>query len=316
MKTELNTDGIANPDRFAYWREAVCDSYVLLDCETTTPQSFTGKIDLNRYEKLSASYVSGSNQMVTRRKRDVSRSADDSFLISLQLNENATLEQCGRLAALTPGSFALYSSVNRYQLRLPNAFNQLVIQIPRDVLLAQLPNADSLTGMAVSTQGPFGGIVAEVLPKLVNALDDLPKQAQLSGQNAIIDLLVSGLSTLGAASYQVNAPDQQVLIRAKSFIEQNLVNPELDRQLVAYVAGLSVRRLNEVFQKEGSSISQTIQSARYNRIAADLTDFRMQNRTISQIAFSWGVTNFQSFSRGFKKRFGVSPREYRLGQST
>lgn len=159
MEQRFSTEDVSSAERVEYWREAVCNTYVLLDCETTTPERFSGSIALTRREKLSTSYVSGSNQIVTRRQYDIARSDEETFLVSMQLSETGFVEQDGRVALLKQWDLALYSSVKQYQLRLPNGFSQLVVQVPRDVLLAQLPNADRLTGITVSSASLCGNLV-------------------------------------------------------------------------------------------------------------------------------------------------------------
>ena len=149
MAILLSTNSVRQVERFAFWREAVCDAYVHLDCECSHPDEFDGEIVLNRLSRLSASFVSGSQQSVRRRRKDIARAGEESFLISLQMKREGSVSQHERSARLQPGDFALYSSVDRYRLELPDGFRQLVVQIPREDLLSRLPTADLLTGIRV-----------------------------------------------------------------------------------------------------------------------------------------------------------------------
>lgn len=310
MEQRFTTKDAHPRDRFAYWREAVCDSYVQLECETAHPQSFEGSIDLKRRQCLSTSYVSGSNQTVSRRQRDVIKSGDDSFLLSLQLRKTGFVEQDGRLVRLDPGEFTLYDSSNRYRLTLPDGFMQLVLQFPKTDFLERLPSAENLTAMKVPTRG-FGALAGDILPRLVAALDDTPDHAQDDSQNAILDLLVAAFAGMDTRRHQLHSHDQLVLLRAREFITKNLSDPDLNRDAVARAVGLSVRRLNEVFQTDSSSISREISHARLSKIAALLASPRHAHRSVSDIAYSSGVSNLQSFSRAFSKRFEQTPAEYR-----
>lgn len=298
-------------DRFAYWREAVCSSYVQLDCATADPSRFQGRIDLKRRECLASSYVTGSNQTVSRRPEHVSRREGDTFLVSLQLAKTGFVEQDGRMARLEPGDFALYSSASRYRLTLPDDFSQLVLQFPRDDFLARLPSADGLTATTVPARAGFGAIAREMLPRLVSALDDTPSHAQVKGQQAIIDLLVAAFAVMTPDRCQLHSHEQLILMRARTFIARHLTDPKLDREMIAREVGLSVRRLNEIFQRESSSISREITQARQNRIVADLSNRQFARLSISEIAFAAGIRNFQSFARGFRARFGQTPSDYR-----
>jgi AraC-like DNA-binding protein len=46
-------------------------------------------------------------------------------------------------------------------------------------------------------------------------------------------------------------------------------------------------------------------------LRADLCDPALRNRTISDIAFSWGFVDASHFSRAFKARFGCTARDVR-----
>lgn len=311
MEQRFTTEDSHPRDRFAYWREAVCDSYVRLECDTANPLRFRGSIDLKRRKRLSTSHVRGSNQTVSRRQRDVSKSDDDTFLLSFQLCQTGFVEQDGRLVRLNPGEFALYNSSSRYRLTLPDGFAQLVLQFPKRDFLERLPSAENLTALKVPSQG-FGAVAGEVLPRLVSALDETPEHAQEESQNAILDLLVAALAGMDAGRHQFHSHNQLILLRAREFIAKELSNTNLNREAVAHAVGLSVRRLNEVFQEDSSSISREIMHARLSRIAAQLTNPRHAHKSISEIAYSNGVSSLQSFSRNFRKRFEITPADFRI----
>ncbi|KEP70712.1 hypothetical protein DL1_16125 [Thioclava dalianensis] len=316
MEQRFTTQDARPADRFAYWREAVCDSYVELDCATATPRTFHGQIDLKRRALLSTSYVKGSNQTVTRSQSHVSRSGEETFLVSLQLQKTGFVEQAGRLARLEPGNFALYCSSSSYRLTLPDDFAQVVLQFPKAEFIARLPCAEALTAITAPTHSGFGKLAAEILPRLVASLDDTPDLAQAQSQNAIMDMLVAVFAAMQPSGAQLHSHDQLTLLRARAFISRHLGNPDLDRTAVAEETGLSVRRLNELLQREGSSISREIATARLNRIAADLANSKLSHRSVSEIAYHWGIVNFQSFSRVFRKRFGQTPTDFRAEVSS
>lgn len=313
MATLLSTGSVGQTERFAFWREAICESYVLLDCECDDPDLFDGEILLNRMSRLSTSFVKGSQQFVQRRKKDISRSSEASFLISLQLAGDGVISQCGREAYLQRGDFALYSSEDRYSLNLPSGFRQLVVQIPRAELLGRLPKADLLTGITVSSQSAIGGIINDSVLRLISAIDQSGDAVRQCMQDTIVDLFVMGLASLDAAKHQLSKPEQQILLRADGIIRSNLHNPDFNRHTLADRMGMSVRRLSEIYQNDKRSISSTIRDMRLNRIAADLKDSRYLRQTISDIAFRWGVVNQQSLARNFKDMFGTTPRDYRAG---
>ncbi len=311
MVSLLSTNSVAQKHKFAFWREAVCDAYVQLDCQCERPADFNGSITLNRMSRLSTSFVTGSQQLVRRRQRDVARADEESFLVSLQIAKQGVISQCGRSALLQPGDFTLYSSTDRYSIDLQDAFQQLVVQVPRDTLLGHLPDADRLTGITVSGQSQIGAITGNSVLRLVETLNTASDAVRHSAQTAIIDLLVTGLASLGDTRFELSQPERQILIRADALIQANLGDANFNRHALAAAMGMSVRRLGEIYGLDGRSISATIRKMRLARIAEDLTSPHCRRMTINEIALKWGFGHHQSLTRNFRAEYGKPPREYR-----
>lgn len=311
MPERFSTTLVSGPERFSYWREAVCDAYVQLGCEAMEKQTFRGDIQLERLPNISISFVSGTAHEVHRRIRDIARSNDDYFLLSLQMNNSSLVAQGNRVAELQPGDCALYGSTDPYVLTLSDQFRQLVVQVPKRQLLSRLPNADLLTGRKISGTSEIGQLVGNSILKFARTLGQGSSVVQSFGQDVIVDLVATGLATLGGANYELSLPEQHIMLRARSFIQANLGDPDLDRNAVADAAGLSVRRLNEIFAKQGQSISSHIRETRLERAARDLSDPCHRRQSISEIAGKWGFGNFQHFSKVFRERFGISPSVHR-----
>ena len=294
MALVFSTEDQFPRNRLAFWREAVCESYVALDCTSEAPETFTGRIELHRLSKISASYVGGTQQDVRRRRCDIARDTKASFLVSIQMREQSVIQQGGRRAHLMPGDFALYSSIDPYSLNIPDGFLQLVIQMPRDDLLARLPHADLLTGTRVSGQGQIGRLVRESVSQLIAAVDGANEVLLSCLQDSVTDLIATGLASLDDATVTLSQPDRQVLLRAHAFLEVNLADPTLNREKLSAAMGLSVRRLGEIFQAHGQPIAATIREMRLQKIAADLLDPRNRHLSIRELAIKWGICNLSS----------------------
>lgn len=316
MPTRFSTRDVRDHERFSYWREAVCDAYVQLGCECDGRDGFHGDIRLERLSKLSLSRVSGNAHKVYRRRIDIARSSKAFFLLSLQLKQSARVTQHRRSAELEAGDLVLYSSTDPYALELTDSFEQLVVQVPRGKLLSRLPAADLLTGRRLRGESAIGQVVGDGILRIADSLQpsDIPVQDHM--QDAIIDLMAAGFASVAETAYEVSRPAQQLLERARAYIEANLADPGLNRNEVAAAMGMSVRRLNEIFAQEETSLAAAIRTARLRQIARDLKDPRLLSQSISEIAMRWGLGNLQHFSRIFKDRFGCSPRDYRVRDRT
>ncbi|WP_342074979.1 helix-turn-helix domain-containing protein [Yoonia sp. SS1-5] len=311
IQTRYNTDDVAPQDRFAYWRESVCDSYVQLGCDTENRSNFRGLIDIARHSVVSISKVSGLSHTVERRKRDIRATTDSYFLLSLQTAESSQVTQFGKTAVLNPGDMALYSSTDPYTLKLSDDFSKTVVQLPSAKLIERLPNAEMLTARKIDGQSGIGKLVRENILAFAEHVNTANPMVQSLLQDTLIDLIATGLASHGADKIELSSPEQHVMLRAKSYIRAHLGEPGLDRNMVAAQIGMSVRRLNDIFSKEDTSISAFIRKTRLDAVASDLRDARFQRLSISEIAFRHGFSNLQNFSTIFRTRFGQSPRSYR-----
>ena len=311
LRHRYDTDRISEVDRFAFWREAVCESYVQLGCETDRRRDFRGLIEIDRHSALSVSRVTGTAHAVERRRRDIREASESYFLLSLQTAQSSTLTQFGKTTRLTPGDMALYSSADPYSLSLDADFGQIVVQLPSAKLLNRLPNADMLTANKFSGQSGIGKLVRENILAFSNHMDTSNQTVRSLLQETLIDLIATGLAAGSSEKLELSSPEQQVLLRTRSFVRGQLSDPDLDRNRVASEISMSVRRLNDILSKEGESISSFIRRIRLESAAEELKEERLSRLSISEIAFRNGFSNTQHFSTLFRSHFGRSPRDFR-----
>ena len=311
IQTRYDTDDVAAADRFAYWRESVCDSYVQLGCEAKNTRNFRGLIEIARHSVLSISKVAGRSHTVERRKRDIGSASDSFFLLSLQTAQSSSVTQYGKTAVLRPGDMALYSSSNPYSLSLTDDFSQTVVQLPTAKLIDRLPNAEMLTARKIDGQTGLGKLVRENILAFADHVNTPNPMVQSLLQDTLIDLIATGLASHGADKIELSSPEQHVMLRAKSFVRANLGDPDLDRNLVAAEIGMSVRRLNDIFAKEEETVAAFIRRMRLEGVAAEFKDPRYARHSISEIAFRYGFSNMQNFSTLFRAKYGSSPRAFR-----
>lgn len=311
IQSRYDTEDVAPAERFGYWRESVCDSYVKLGCESENRTHFRGLIEIARHSMLSISRVAGLAHTVDRRKQDIRAASEAFFLLSVQTSESSQVSQFGKTALLRPGDMALYTSTEPYSLNLSDDFSQTVVQVPAAKLIDRLPNAENLTARKIDGQSGIGKLVRENILAFSAHVNTSNPMLQTLLQDTLIDLIATGLASDGVDKVELSSPEQNVLLRAKSFIRNNLCDPELDRKAVADEINMSVRRLSEIFAKEGITLSNFIRQKRLEAVATNLRDLRFARQSISEIAFRHGFSNMQNFSTLFRRQYGDSPREYR-----
>jgi AraC-like DNA-binding protein len=311
MRTVLTTDDVAAKERAAYWIDLICDVFVQLDC-TNVARDFYGRIINEPLGGLQISEVIANQQHVARSPRQLTRSNEDCFLVSLQLAGQGVIEQDGRTAVINPGDFALYDSTRTYTLDFQKDFRQLVLKAPRSSLTARLDFPERCTATRIGGSAGMGRVASELLRAVAREAPTLLPHEIERMSHTLIDVFAAafGHSLVGQPLSPTSHCSAQ-LVRIKMFIEDHLGDPELSPEKIAMAHGISTRYLSKLFESTDSSVARWIWERRLERIARDLRDPDLAAHSVSQIAFSWGYNNMSHFSRAFKARFGVSPRARR-----
>ena len=107
------------------------------------------------------------------------------------------------------------------------------------------------------------------------------------------------------------ATQAAILHRLCQTIERKLDDPDLTPARVAAIEGISERYLQKLFEGSGSSFTHYLRERRLQRTSAELSNPAEAHHSISEIAYRNGFSDSAHFSRAFRHRFGLSPREFR-----
>lgn len=98
--------------------------------------------------------------------------------------------------------------------------------------------------------------------------------------------------------------------KVQAIVEARLQDPQFSVVHIARECGLSVRAVQKLFAAMGTTPSAHIQEKRLVRAGEKLLAY--PEATITQIAFDHGFNDSAYFTRCFRRRNGMTPREYRL----
>jgi len=99
--------------------------------------------------------------------------------------------------------------------------------------------------------------------------------------------------------------------RAKQFVESSLRDPLLSVDAIAARMNCTSRYLQKAFQSNGQTLRDYVRNERLSRCYKDLLDSTLSDRSITDIALSWGFKSVAHFSEAFRKRYGIAPRAAR-----
>ena len=314
MTQLLSTQTVAPKDRFAYWTDMICDVYVQLDCESSEARDFAGSIRRDSLSSLDLSVVQSDAQHVLRTPRQIAKASEDFFLVSIQTRGCGIVRQDGREAALAPGDFALYDSTRPYELIFESAFQQLVLMLPGEQLRSLVKNTEALTATAVSGRQGAGHLLIGMIDTLKQDIDHLQPASAAAVADGVVNILVAGLRTVPAAGRrELTDLTTYHLERIKAYVREHLRDPELSIRTLAAALRLSHGHVHRLFQSEPLPLAHFIWAQRLDTCRRELIDPRLRHRSISDIAFGCGFNDAAHFSRAFRERYGLSPREWRAG---
>jgi AraC-like DNA-binding protein len=309
MAEILSTESVTQRHALAYWTDLICSVYVGLDCETERRDRFAARLTRFPLPALKLTQVNGSPQHVKRSPTRLATAPSDDFLINLQIAGRSKVVQDGRVAEIAPGDLAMYDASRPYELVMDEAFDMVVFQLPREMLRQRLAAPEHLTARTIAGSDGFRRAASRFLMTTPAAVEtgDLGAPA-IEGH--VIDLLASLLGSLPDAMALTEKRSAR-LIAAKDVVERLLDDPELGREQIAAVIGLSVRELSRVFALENETPAGYIRRRRLERCQADLAAPWFSGRTITDIALSHGFNDTAHFSRLFREVYGMSPVEFR-----
>lgn len=306
----FDTGNVPARERSSYWQEAVCDTFVPLECRPHHKPSFSGLLLIHPFADLSIVDVTASAQTVVRNQQRISRSSDEFVLVSLALEGQSIIVQGGREATLGTGNFAIYDTRSPYELHFDDAFRHVVVQIPRLAMQQRLAKLDLLTAIPLSRTPALERITFDFLLALTQ-LSEHEESRQLHLQEQALDLLAMSLADRVQRAVPNHSRSTALLFRIKEHIHSYLGDSELSLQRVASHFGVTPRYINSLLQLEGSSFGRFVMAARLQRCARAMAKAELADKQISQIAYQWGFTDMSYFSRVFKMRYERSPREFR-----
>jgi AraC-like DNA-binding protein len=178
----------------------------------------------------------------------------------------------------------------------------IALFLPRDFAFTQAFSLEIRPAMA--------GFIVDYLLLLYHSLPNTTEKDVPHIAEATTSLLRACISPSQMHLSEAQAPiDAVILGRAKRLIATALADRNLTPEKLCHELGVSRSRLYRIFEAN-EGISNYIRRQRLLKTKEALADCT-NVRPISSIAEEWGFVDPSTYSRTFKKEFGISPKEAR-----
>jgi len=307
----VSTDSVLPSQRFGLWHDTMWDLFGGLETTTEEAGSFSGHM---AYSKVGDTILCRRSSSAYNLKRvtPFTKQGMDCVKLLLQIRGQTHLDQAGRSGTVTPGRWCLYDLSKPYDISHSSDTEVMLLTMPR---LKLASNKYSLSDIVVHTFKAKGGmekLAFDFAGRVFEEASGLNTDPIMVTIDMIAQLVRMSIHEMkGETVYQ--HPANILRERVRSYVNAFICDPDLSVDRMARYLNCSKRYLHKIFEEEQCSISELIWQERLDRCHHDLMNPQMLNRSISEIAFYWGFNSSAHFSTSFKKRFGATARDCRVG---
>ena len=306
MIETLSTSHLAAADRLPFWNEVAARMVAPIQVAAAEPGRFQAHIQRRRCRELELlSLTSSPAHIGSTRDLDTAGVLN----LQLQLRGRSTNMSGGRSCVLDEGDFTLFDPTQPLSLMFEEPTQVVVVRLPLASAEDRLPRLRRMAGIRVSGHEGPGAVVSAFLR---NAWCELERDACDWAET--LDDVIWPLLEMAYAGERNAAPEpcRRDERRRALFdtIEAHLVDPALDAKRIARVLGVSARYVQMLFAEMATTPSAFIQRRRLELAARRLA---AGGAAITDVAFDVGFNDLSSFCRAFRRRYDVSPRDYRAG---
>lgn len=306
------TENLPAKDKFSFWNEVICRTVVDLDCRPIAKPNFEASIGGFDSPGLGVYDIHTRPHLVYRGAAEISRLDSDALIINYVTAGSLYSEQDGRATVLGPGDGAISDAARPYFLRFDDPLGCVSVKVNKSDLLHRVSGIERVTAQSLAQGSSLNSLVFGYMGNLIREMPRLERESALRGAEIFKELLAASLNEmLRKAPVPMSEYRAVCLLRVKAFIDRHLGDPALNPAFVAGEMKLSVRYLNKLFEAEKSSLGRHIWQRRLERCAARLREPAFDHLGVSVIALEHGFNDLSHFSRTFRAKYGLAPREYR-----
>jgi len=310
---QWSSAGLARREALDQWREWAASTIAPIEVTVFDTDSFAARWASHGVGQLRMLHLHAPAQRVVHTGSEGSsgRAAPSIQLVYARHGALKTM-MGGKRFIVEPGQFVLLDNTRFYQMEMDTPHEALDLMMPQGWLEKYLPDPDALLARPIEARQGWGAPLGSLLETMLDGLDRSPlPRSLIAEQVGNLLALATGFYEPAETSRNRGQLARQILRR----IEGDYADPDLSSESVAAECGISKRYLQTLLAGSGTSFVQELNATRLDRASDLLTDPRARGLSIAEIAFRTGFLDPGYFTRLFRKRFGITPREWRAGHA-
>ena len=302
-----------DPERFRLWYDIYAAHWGECDIARQRDRPFFAHSEIVQIGEIGLSRFEATFDRMARNTRQTSADPRDNFLVAFNRGGRQGHVQRGR-EVVDEGGGALFFANTEAQIGQADGRAAVVgLCVPRALVLEQVPNAEDLLGTLLDRTNPATRHLGRYLDFLL-ASDDLGDGTHIG--TVLVDLVALAL---GARRDAADLAHMRGLRAARvqaivAEISAGFANPAFTARDVAVKLRLAPHYVQNLLSETGVSFTERVLEQRLQRARAMLARPQGDRMRIGEIAWACGFNDVSYFNRCFRRRFGASPTEYRVGR--
>ena len=308
----FSTADIPERDRVAVWREVIGRKIVRVDIEPLRDRPFHVDASLHVLPGLGI-MSAGMSEFRLARTPELVADGNADLRLAVNISGAETVVQRGREVALGAGDAILVSMAETGSIVRPAPGQRFGFNIPFNVLAPLVSNVEAAGMRRIPRETP----ALRLLMSYVGVLRDEDALATPELRRLVVSHIHDLLALVIGATRDAEAVAQGRGARAARLraimvdIGENLGRGDLSIDVIARRHRLGTRYIQRLFETDGTTFSEFVIGQRLSRSRRMLSDPRLANRTIGDIADACGFSDPSYFGRRFRQFFGVTPSDIR-----
>jgi AraC family transcriptional regulator, positive regulator of tynA and feaB len=311
MPISVSTDPVHPAERKAFWTEAICRSFANIETRPLGSTSVSGHFEFVEIGRAKLVRFDSSPQCYSRDARLVSRAGSDEFMFDLQRHGRSSLVQAANEGSIRPGFGVLYDARRPFEDRLDGPGQRsevLIVTVPAASLLRAYPDAGRLCAKPV----PLSGAVARAIAAFVRSAIELPDAARGCDETDVVEYLAALLRLASSPKHHLSRTSLFRLIDA--YLRANMATSH-PAPAIAGEFNVSERSFHRVFADRGTTFERHLRHLRVEQFRKLLGETSLSGPSIASLATACGFADAAHATRTFKSMFGLTPRDFRAGNT-
>jgi AraC-like DNA-binding protein len=301
---DSNPQGAFGPAFWQAFRDSLAHLYTLSLPDPSAEARFTLATRAYSTPRAILMRTQGSAFTMTRGPALVARGVDQ-VLILLQVEGTCDSDCAGRHLRIKAGDVAIFDYARPFH-SVASDYANLIVHLAREAVPAALLALEP-HGLMFPRESGAARLIGAAIQALYAQADDLT----VNEAEAAVEGIVAQTTAFARARLAGDEADHVKSRRkaALDYIDAHLANPQLGPDEIAAAANFSRASLYRLLAAEGGIRTVLLQRRLDQAMRLMLAD-NQDERSLTDIARCCGFGGTSQFSRAFRARFGVPPRQY------